>query len=96
MKVKITLEQATKAQESRGYSSTLSLMSALDGVRGQRHAPAPLLPGKRPGIYCIGGWVGPRAVWTGAENLATTEIRSPYRPVRNESLYRLSYRGPHL
>ena len=28
------------------YSSTLSLTSALDGVRGQRHVPAALPPGK--------------------------------------------------
>ena len=28
------------------YSSTLSLISALDGVGGQRHAPAALSPGK--------------------------------------------------
>ena len=28
------------------YTSTLSLTSALDGVGGQRHAPAALLPGK--------------------------------------------------
>jgi len=27
-------------------------------------------PGKRPGTRFIGGWVGPRPVWTGAENLA--------------------------
>ena len=27
------------------YSSTLSLTSALDGVSGQRHVPAALLPG---------------------------------------------------
>jgi len=26
---------------------------------GQRHAPAALLPGKRPGTHCIGDWVGP-------------------------------------
>jgi hypothetical protein len=31
------------------------------GVGGQRHAPAALPPGKRPGTYCIGGWVGSRA-----------------------------------
>ena len=31
------------------------------GVAGQRHALAALLPGKRPGTHCIGGWVGPRA-----------------------------------
>jgi len=43
------------------YSSTLSLTSALDGVGGQRHVSAALLPGKRPGTQCIEGWVGPRA-----------------------------------
>jgi hypothetical protein len=31
------------------------------GVGGQRHAPAALLPGKRLGTHCVGGWVGPRA-----------------------------------
>jgi hypothetical protein len=31
------------------------------GVGGQRHAPAALPPGKRPGTPCIGGWVGLRA-----------------------------------
>jgi len=41
--------------------STLSLTSALDGLGGQRHAPAALPPGKRPGTHCIGGWMGPRA-----------------------------------
>ena len=30
-------------------------------MHGQRHAPAALPPGKRPGTHCIGGWVGPRA-----------------------------------
>jgi len=31
------------------------------GVGGQRHAPAALPPGKRPGTHFIGGWVVPRA-----------------------------------
>jgi len=31
------------------------------GVGGQRHAPAALPLGKRPGTHCIGEWVGPRA-----------------------------------
>jgi hypothetical protein len=31
------------------------------GVSGQRRAPAGLHPGKRPGIHCMGGWVGPMA-----------------------------------
>jgi hypothetical protein len=38
--------------------------------------------------------VGHRAGLEGAENLAPTEIRSPDRPARSESLYRQSYRGP--
>jgi len=42
-------------------SSTLPLTSALDRVGGQRHAPAALAPGKRPGTHFIGGWVGLRA-----------------------------------
>jgi hypothetical protein len=42
------------------YSCTLSLTSVLDGVSGQRHAPA-ALPRERPGTHCIGSWVGPRA-----------------------------------
>jgi hypothetical protein len=40
------------------------------------------------------GWV-PGVVWTGAENLACTRIRSPDRPDRSQSLYRLSYPDPH-
>jgi hypothetical protein len=39
-------------------SSTHSLISALDEVSGQLHAPANLPPGK--GTHLIGGWVGPR------------------------------------
>jgi hypothetical protein len=49
-------------------------------VGGQRHAPAVLPLGKRPGTHCIGGWVGLGPVWTGAENLAPTGIRSPDHP----------------
>jgi hypothetical protein len=62
------------------------------GVGGQRHAPAALPPGKRPGTHCIRGWMGP----TGAENLAHTGIRSPDRPARSESLYRLNYLDPYI
>jgi hypothetical protein len=38
--------------------------------------------------------VAPRVVWTGAEDLALTGIRSPDRPTRSESLYQLRYPGP--
>ena len=76
------------------YSSTLPSASALDGVGGQRQAPATFSPGKDPvPIVLEGGWA-PGPVWTGAENLAPTGIRSPDRPARSESLYRLSYPDP--
>ena len=65
------------------YSSTLSLTSTIDGVGGQRHSPA-ALPRERLRTPCIGGWAGPRA------GLVPNGIRSPDRPVRSESLYRLS------
>ena len=60
-------------------------------MRGQRHAPAAIYPGKDPvPIVQEAGWAtGP--VWTGAENLAHTGIRSPDRPARSQSLYRLHY-----
>jgi hypothetical protein len=35
-------------------------------------------------------------VWTNAENLNPTGIRSPDRPARSESLYRMSLRGPYM
>jgi hypothetical protein len=56
-KVKFNLEQDMKAHRV----CSLSLTSALDWVGGQRHAPAALLQGKRPGTHCMGGWLGPRA-----------------------------------
>jgi hypothetical protein len=66
------------------------MTTALEGVRGQRHAPAAIYPGKNPvPIVQEAGWA-PGPVWTGAENLAPTGIRSPDRPARTQLLYRLS------
>jgi len=48
VKVKFTLEQATKAQKGSRYISTLPSTSVLDWVVGQRHVPAALPPGKDP------------------------------------------------
>jgi len=62
------------------------------GVRGQRHAPASLYPRKRAGTHCTGGWVGPRAgLDMCGKSRPFTGIRSPERPARSQSLYRLSY-----
>jgi hypothetical protein len=49
--------------------------------------------GKEPvPIVQEAGW-DPGPVWRGAENLAPTGNRSPDRPDRSQSLYRLSYRA---
>ena len=55
-------------------------------VGGSAPCPGRFTPGKDPvPIVQEAVWV-PGPVWTGAENLAPTGIRSPYRPARNESL----------
>jgi hypothetical protein len=60
-------------------------------VRIQRHALAALYPRERPVTHCKEAVWAPGPVWTGAENLAPTGIRSPDLPARSQSLYRLSY-----
>ena len=47
-------------------------------VSGQRHAPADLLPGKKLGTHCIGGWVSPVPVWMGTINLALNRDSIPH------------------
>ena len=60
--------------------------------RGVSVTLRPLItPGKDPEpIIQRAGW-DPGPVWTGAENLAPSGIRSPDHPARNQSLYRLRY-----
>ena len=77
------------------YSSTLSLTSCcMEWV--VKATPQPLYLQERPRIHCIGSWVGPRANLDGCGNLASTGIRSPDRPARSESLYRLSCPGDSI
>jgi len=62
------------------------LTSALEGVRGQRHAPAATYPQERPGTHCTGGWVGLRAGQDRCGKSPSHGIRSPDRPARRQSL----------
>jgi hypothetical protein len=64
------------------------------GVDGQRHAPAASPPGNISGAHFTWASWAPGPVWSCAVGLASTGIRSPDRPARSESLYRLSYPGP--
>ena len=50
-----------------------------------------LPPGKDPVPIIHDARWAPGPVWTGAENLAPTGIRSPDRPASSQSLYRLLY-----
>ena len=71
------------------YRSTLSLTSALDVVNANA-TPRPLYPSGKtrdPSYRKLGRLPGP--VWTGAENLAITGIRSPDLIARSELLYLL-------
>ena len=49
------------------------------------------VPGKDPVTTVQEAWWASGPVWTGAENFTFTGIRSPDRPSRSETLYRLSY-----
>jgi hypothetical protein len=57
--------------------------------------PRPLYPRERDPVSTVeeAGWA-PGPVWTGAENFFFAGIRSPDRPSRSESLYRLRYSSP--
>jgi hypothetical protein len=97
VKVKFTLEQHTNAQRGSGIITHPFLnLGARWGW--MINATLQLLYTRERDMILIveeTGWA-PGPVWTGVENLAPTGIRSPDRQVRSESLYRLSYRGPHV
>jgi hypothetical protein len=74
------------------FSSYSVSISALDGVSGQRHAPAALYPRERtPSTHRTGGWVGLRAgldteVRREIPCLCWMEPRSPGSSARNQTL----------
>ena len=75
------------------YSPTLSLTSALDRGGSSTTRPGHFTFGKDPIPIVQEAGRAPGPVWTGAENLTVSGIRSPDRSVRNKSLYRLDYHG---
>jgi hypothetical protein len=97
-KVKCTLVRAlrlcTGRAAHRGSRGIALLFHDLGTRRGWGVSVMPRPPftsGKEPvPIVQEAGWAsGP--VWTGAENLAPNGTRSPDRPARSQSLYRLRY-----
>ena len=69
------------------------MTAALEGGEGSASRSGRSLspPGKDPVPIVQEDVWAPGPVWTGAENLTPTGIRSPYRPARSQSLYRLRY-----
>jgi len=85
---------------THGGSRGIALLFHDHGTRrkwGVSVTPRPLfIPGKDTvPIVQEAGWA-PGPVWTGAENLAPTGIRSPDHPGRSQSLYRLRYPAHHV
>jgi hypothetical protein len=67
------------------------LFHGLEGGHRSELCPGRFYSGKDPvTIVQEAGWA-PGPVWTSAEYLAPTGFRSPDRPARSQSLYRLSY-----
>ena len=91
-KSKVHPRTGHESSEEYRYSCTFPLTLAFDWVGGQRHASTALPPGKRPGTQKAGWAPGP--VCMGAEDLASTWVRSQDRRARSELLYRLLYPGP--
>jgi hypothetical protein len=88
-----TLEQAIKAQKGNSGIAVLFLYFGARWGWVVKTTPRPLYPRQSDPVPIVqeAGW-RPGPVWTGAEHLATTGIRSLDRPARNESLYRIRYR----
>jgi hypothetical protein len=83
VKVKLTLEQGTRAQRGSRCKALLFLQHRrMMGVGDQRHALATLYPRERPGTHCIGGWVGPRAGldWCGKSSHHRDSTPGPSSP----------------
>ena len=95
VKVKVSSLQNRSRRSRGGVKVQLYTFFNLGARWGEWSTPRPgrFNSGKdKVPIVWGAGWV-PGLVWTGAENLVPTGIRSPDRPTRSQSLYRLSYPG---
>ena len=98
IKVKCTLVQALRLSTGRTAhreSRDIALPFHDHGTRRRWWVSVTPRPPFTPEIDPVpivqeAGWA-PGSIWTGAENLAPTGIRSPDRSARNQSLYRLRY-----
>ena len=97
-KVKVTLVQALRLCTDRAVhrgSRGIALPFRDHGTRrgwGVSVTSRPLFTPGKDQVHTVqeAGWA-PGPLWTGAENLASTGIRSPDRLARSQSLYRLRY-----
>ena len=98
VKIKCTLAQAlrlctgrTTHRGSRGIALPFHNHGTRRGL-GVSVTPWPLFTPRKDPVPTVreARWA-PGPVWTGAENLAPTGIRSSDRPTRSQSLYRLRY-----
>ena len=95
---KKVISSSSRLRRARGDISGVTLLFLYPRLQMrwvENATPRPLYPRERPGTHCIGGWVGPRVDLDGCGK-SSTGIRSPDRPARSQSLYRLSYRGQPL
>jgi hypothetical protein len=92
-KVKLSHKTPWRRLGERNYSSYSFFTSALDGVSGQRYAPAELYTRERtPGTHCTGGWMGLRSGLDtdGTEKSLTSagiEPRTSGSTFRSQTLY---------
>ena len=94
-KVKLTLQHTMKAQRDIKHIDVLFFsISSLDGGGWLTPRFGPFTNGNDPVPIVYEAVWTPGQVWTEAENLAATGIRSPDRPAQSESLYRLHHTGP--
>ena len=103
VKVKCPLVQALRlciGHTAHRWSRGIALLFYDHGTRrgwGVRITPRPLFnPGQDPVPIVQGAGWAPAAVWTGAENLAPTGIRSPDRPARSHVTILTELPGPRL